>query len=160
MGLEPDPGGLTIIPLALPLEDISLSGIRYRGTKWAVTVRNRGGALHSIEVDGKKLVGCLKIPRHYMDGKEHRLLLTYGEAEQEALFLEVINAEVLESRAGRNFAEVNVRALGRTDVVFTAPGNWRLILDGVPVHDIRSLPGRKYEARLPMVGEHLLRLTG
>jgi hypothetical protein len=160
LGLETDPGGLTIIPLGLPLGEISLGGIWYHGTKWTVTVRNGGALLQSVEVDGKKLVGSLKIPRHDVDGKEHRLLLTYGKEEQEALFREIINAQVLESRAGKNFVEVNVRALGRTDVVFTAPGSWRLMVDDAPVHDVRPLPGEKHEARLPILGEHLLRLTG
>lgn len=159
VGLEHDPGGLTIIPLYLPLGDCSLRGVAYRGTRWNVTVRNGGEKLQSITVDGVPLHGCLKIPFRYLDGGEHGLLLTYGEEEQAVMFREIANAEVLDARERENCVQIDIRARGRCDVIYSAPEGWRLMLDGNGVSTVRRLPEGTFEAQLAIVGVHTLRLT-
>ncbi len=159
VGLEPDPGGLTVIPLHIPLGDCSLRGVVYRGTRWNVTVRNGGGKLPSIKVDGVSLRGSLKIPFRYLDGGEHGLLLTYGEEEQPVLFREAANAEVLDARDRGNCVELDIRARGRCDIIYSAPEGWRLTLDGNGVSSVRRLPDGTFEARLAIAGDHALSLT-
>jgi hypothetical protein len=159
VGLEPDPGGFTIIPLGLPIGDYSLRGISYHGTRWNVTVSNRGKKLQSVRVDGTGLRGSLKIPRRFSDGGEHALLISYGEKEEDVLFREITNAEVLEVRAEGQEVEVGIRALGRCDVIFSSPGGWRLLLDGEPIPNVCRLPEGTFAANLAIVGEHRLRLT-
>ena len=159
IGLEPDPGGLTIIPLGLPIGDISLKGIRYQGTRWNVEVQNRGKELQSVRVDGAALRGSLKIPGRFSDGGDHTLQLRYGEAGEPALFREITNAEVLDVRAEESRVEVTIRALGRCDVIYSCPGSWALWLDGTPAPDVRRLPDGTWMANLSILGNHLLRLT-
>jgi hypothetical protein len=159
VGLESDPGGLTVIPLQLPLDGLSLKGISYRGTRWDIAVSIRGERLQSIMVDGVELHGSLKIPVRFADGGQHSLLLTYGEREQPLLFREAVNAEVTAARAERNSVELSVRALGGSDLIYSAPEGSRLTIDGKPAEVVRRLPEGTFAARVATPGEHLLRLT-
>jgi hypothetical protein len=159
VGLEPDGGGLTIIPLALPIGDVSLKGIWYHGTRWDVEVQNRGKELRSVRVDGTELRGSLKIPGRYLDGGGHTLLLVYGEGGEGALFRELTNAELLDVKAERGCIEATIRALGRCDVLYSAPDGWTLSLDGAPAQNVHRLPDGTCLANLAIAGDHLLRLT-
>ncbi len=158
-GIEQDPGGLTVIPLQLPLEDFRLKGISHRGTRWNITVRNGGEKLHSLLVDGEELPGSLKIPARFADGGQHSLVLTYGEREQPLLLREAVNAEVLDVRAGKDSLEIPIRALGTCDVIYSAPEGARLTIDGDPAPHVLHLPDGSFSARLTLAGDHLLRLT-
>ncbi len=158
VGLESDPGGLTVVPLSLALGDYSLKGIVYRGTRWNVTVRNRGEKLQSIMVDGSEHRGSMKLPAKFLDGGEHALVLTYGHKEESPLFREVTNAEVIEARAEGNSPALLIRALGRCDVLYSASEDASLMLDGRPVGNVRRLPEGFFAASLPIAGEHFLRI--
>lgn len=159
IGLESDPGGLTVIPLHLPLADFSLRGISYRGTRWDMTVNNGGEKLQSIVVDGAEISGCLKIPARFSDGGHHSLHLTYGEREQPVLFRELVNAEVIAVRADKNSIDLPIRALGSCDVTYSAPEGSSLMIDGEPATDVHRLPKGTFAARIATAGEHHLRLT-
>jgi hypothetical protein len=155
-GLAWDPGGLTLLPLYLPLGRVSLSGMRSHGTVWNLVVEHGGPFLESFRVDGRELRGCLKIPSRYHDGGEHSLEVRYGTERLPPAFSELTNAEVLEVRAHSRGIEAVIRALGSVEVVIGGEHPGGLLVDGKviaggPLHD-----GSLF--RLDLEGEHTLRI--
>jgi len=157
-GIERDPGGISIVPLGLPLGEIGLSGMHCRGTKWDVKVNNDGPALRSLRVDGEEVEGILKVPARYYDRSEHQLELMYGPSLPSPRFLELVNAEVIDSANEGMSVQAHIRALGTTDVVFSAPPPGRCYLDGVEVNGVLHLPDGTHAVHLGMRGEHTLRI--
>ena len=157
-GIERDPGGISIVPLALPLGGIALSGMHCRGTVWNVKVNNDGPALRSLRVDGEEVEGSLKVPAGYHDGREHMLEITYGRHMPSPRFLELVNAEVIETAGEGMSVHARIRALGSTDVVFEAPAPGRCSLDGVEVNNVLHLPDGTHTVHLGIAGEHVLRI--
>jgi hypothetical protein len=129
-GLEIDPGGITVLPLDLPLGRVALSGIRSHGTTWDLVVEHGGPHLQSFSVDGREIRGCLKIPARYHDGGKHPIELRYGAERLSAPFAELTNAEVLDVTQGPSGTEVVFRALGRVEVVVAGDHPGGLRLDG------------------------------
>lgn len=153
-GLEIDPGGITVLPLDLPLGRVALSGIRSHGTRWDLAVEHGGPYLRSFSVDGEEIRGCLKIPARYHDGGRHLIELRYGEERLAAPFAELTNAEVLDVRHGPSGTQVAFRALGRVEVVLAGDHTGDLRLDG-EVFAAGPLAGGSVFS-LDLVGEHRL----
>ncbi len=159
-GLAFDPGGLTIVPLGLPLGETVVTGIYHLGTRWNVKSRHTGGRLQELRVDGQVQEGCLKLPKGCHDGGEHHIELLYGETLPGPHFVELANAEVLAVDSRSNSVEVVVHALGQVDLVFSAPTDWFLTVDGKRVGAVRSELEGRCSASLPMAGEHSVRISG
>ncbi len=155
-GIERDPGGISIVPLALPLGEIALSGMHCRGTVWNVKVNNDGPELRSLRVDGEEVQGSLKVPAGYYDGREHMIEIAYGRHMPSRRFLELVNAEVIETAGEGMSVHARIRALGATDMVFSAPAPGRCSLDGVEVNNILHLPDGTHTVHLGITGEHIL----
>jgi hypothetical protein len=153
-GLEFDPGGITVLPLDLPLGRVSFSGIRSHGTTWDVVVEHGGPHLRSFSVDGMEIRGCLKIPVRHQDGGKHLIELRYGDERLSAPFAELTNAEVLDVRHGPSGTQVAFRALGRVEVVLAGDQAGDLRLDG-EVFAAGPLAGGSVFS-LDLVGEHRL----
>ncbi len=157
-GIERDPGGISIVPLALPLGGIALSGMHCRGTVWNVKMNNDGPKFCSLRVDGKEVQGSLKVPTRYYDGREHILEITYNHHIPSPRFLELVNAEVIETAGEGMSVLAHIRALGSTDVVYSAPAPGRCYLDGMEVNDVLHLPDGTHTVHLGITGEHVLRI--
>lgn len=157
-GIERDPGGISIVPLALPLGEIAVSGMHHRGTLWNLKVNNDGPGLRSIRVDDVEVVGSLKVPARYYDGREHQLEVTYGRQLPSTRFLELSNAEVIETSGDGMTVSAHIRALGSTEVVFAAPPPGHCHLDGIEVRDVLHVPDGTHRVRLGITGEHILRI--
>lgn len=157
-GLECDPGGLTIIPLGLPLQSLALTGIRHRGTRWNLVVDHGGQFLESWRVDGEEIRGTTKVPSRFYDGGEHMIEVRYGMQEPGPRVLELVNAEILEIENGRHRLEMQIRALGRVDAVFSHPAAHGVFLDGEQMKEGHRTAGGGYLLRLNTAGDHTLRL--
>jgi len=155
-GLEVDPGGLTIVPVGLAIDRLSVSRVRYRGGRWNIEVQNRGPFLERFLVDDEELRGCLKIPSRFYDGRDHRIELVYGMRKPELHFKEILNAEVVGIDAGDNHLELQVRGKGRVDLVLHSPGPCNLFLDGGPVSSFADQTAGGLFLQLPLAGEHLI----
>jgi hypothetical protein len=158
VGLEFDPGGITLIPLALPLGEVVLSGIHHCGTVWNVTVHNGESGHCSLRIDGEELHGCMKVPSRFSSGGEHTLEVVYDAASRPRRFMEFVNAELLETAEEGESVLARIRALGCVDVVYTAPAPGRCFLDGKEVTGVAHLSGNTYTARLRIRGDHTLRI--
>jgi hypothetical protein len=159
LGLDFDPGGLTIVPLALPLDEVAVHGVRHLGTRWNVEIDHSGISLQELRVDGRIQEGCLKIPKSFHDRGEHQVDLLYGEQEPKPHFAELSNAEVLNVDSGPDGVEVALQALGQVDVVFFAPADWSLFVDGTHVGAVKSEQQGHYSASLSIPGRHTLHIS-
>ncbi len=117
-GIEVDPGGLSIVPLSLPLETLSLNGLVCKGSRWNVTARNDGDHLNALVIDGVRWEGICKVPVRYYDGRDHTLEVLYGSEEPKLQFREIINAEVTDVKRTDDSLTVTILPLGTCDVVF------------------------------------------
>jgi hypothetical protein len=157
-GLERDPGGLTVVPLALPLGTISLSGMHCMGTLWNVTVNNSGSGRCSLRVDGQELRGSMKVPSRYHDGGVHTLAISYDAPSPAREFLELMNAELAAIECTEQAVKAVIRALGSVEIVFSAPPPAHFILDGTELLNIELLSNGTYAVRLQISGEHTVHI--
>ena len=144
-GLEVDPGGLTIIPLSLPVEGIKLDGFTFRGGRWNLSVVNGGEYLEALVIDGIRWEGIAKIPERYYDRNNHTLDVVYGSEEPALQFRELINAVLLDASGSDEARKITVRPLGSCDVLFFSRGRPALTVDGSPAafdYDEQSQLGR------------------
>jgi hypothetical protein len=159
MGLEFDPGGLTMVPLALPLEESSVEGVHHLGTRWNIKARHAGPQLMEVRLDGELLEGCLKIPMRHHDGGDHTIELVYGQGVPGPRFLEITNAEVLEVASSPQGVEVVLNALGQLDLVFSAPDDWKLFADARHVAAARIGREGPRWVSLQVSGKHTLLIS-
>ncbi len=157
-GLESDPGGMTIIPLRLPLGLLSLTGVWFRSTRWDVNIDNRGSGACRVQIDGQELSGCLKIPARYYDGGTHHLDVYYDGSPASVQIHELVNAELADLKADGAHVTASIRALGRVEIVYSAPGDGSCLLDGDRVQPRDRLPGGRWCAYLQCAGEHTVRI--
>jgi hypothetical protein len=156
VGIEHDPGGITIVPLGLPLGEVRLRYYRHHGETWNVLVENVGPVLTTIEVDGAEIRGCLKIPAPITKNGIHNLRIRYGNRAPFVRFLELSNAVVLASDGDERSAEVRIMALGTIDIVCAAPARPSLCIDGNPTTVVWDERIKQAVAHLALPGEHVL----
>ncbi|MBI3110301.1 MAG: hypothetical protein HYZ01_01900, partial [Ignavibacteriales bacterium] len=131
IGLEFDTGGITVVPLSLPLGKLRFSGLKERGTTFDIAIDNGGPHLQLIRLDGAQLAGCLKIPVTVYDGKRHTIEILYGDRSVPGLcFTELVNAEVLSVSLERVYVEATVDGFGLCDIAFQCPKGARFSIDG------------------------------
>jgi hypothetical protein len=159
LGVEFDPGGLTVMPLVLPLERAEVKGIHHLGTRWNVKVRGAGPWLKGLRLDGELENGCLKVLKRHHDQGEHDLELSYGEEKPGPHFVELSNAEVLHVNSTDAGVEVGLNALGQVDLEYSAPAHWSLFLDGKYTPSARSERDDRRWASLAISGEHTLLIS-
>jgi hypothetical protein len=155
-GIEFDTGGMSVVPLDLDIPGMSLRRLVHRGSRWEISVVNRGGSSAEIRVDGTILRGCMKVPSRYHDGRPHRLEIQYAERGTPPCFTEIVNAEVLHTDGDDAHASVTIRGMGTVDIAFPARGDMDMRVDGRVV-PFRSGSGTGY-LQLPLAGEHTLSL--
>jgi len=139
IGLEFDPGGMAVLPLALPLGSIRLEGLVHRRTRWNVLVEHDGPHLSEMRIDGMVHRGTTKVPASFHDGGSHELVLRYGARPGGTGFREILNAEVLESTADATSCTVRIHAMGTMEFVVDRPAEIRVTVDGKPF-DIDQSP--------------------
>ncbi|MEX2117414.1 MAG: hypothetical protein WEB37_11050 [Bacteroidota bacterium] len=134
-GFEFDPGGITHIPLSLPLNTVRMEGCAWRSGTWAFEARYGGPHFESLSVDGKTVEGCLKIPAEFHSEGGHTVTARYGKAPMLPCFTEIMNAKVLMARRFPDAVEVEVDPIGFVDAVVFSPEEPHILLDGrlVPV---------------------------
>jgi hypothetical protein len=157
-GLECDPGGITVHPLSLAIGDVALHGLRYRNSTWNVSVKNDDRGYCRIRVDGEELLGCAKIPVGYYDGCIHMLDISYDAPRHAKLIHELVNAELLHASVDGDSIQAVIRALGRVDMVYSAPAPGFCLLDGQKIDSVELLPDGTWCALLNCVGEHVVTL--
>ena len=157
-GVEFDPGGMTVVPLDLPLAPIAVHGLMHRGSSWSMRVENAGGSSPVIRVDGEELKGCTKIPSRFHDARPHRLDVTYSANPALPQFTELVNAEVLECTGNADGCRVRVQAMGTVDIVFPLVESLSLAVDGASMPFSTDINPRVGYTQLPIYGNHILSL--
>ncbi|MEX2116445.1 MAG: hypothetical protein WEB37_06135 [Bacteroidota bacterium] len=134
-GFEFDPGGITHIPLSLPLNRVRMEGCVWRGGTWTFETRYDGHHFESLSIDGTIIEGCLKIPSVYHTKGNHTVTARYGNTPMLPCFAEIMNAAVLSSRRLPNAVEVEIEPMGLVETVFFSTEEPRVSVDGrtVPV---------------------------
>jgi hypothetical protein len=156
--MDIDPGGMTHIPLMLPVGKASLRNFRWRGGSWSVEIDNAGPFLEEIVVDGDVLAGTAKIPHGHVTAGDHQIRIRYGQRHPGPYFEELVNAELLSATVTGEGVVARVRGIGALDGTFYSPRPTLITLDHSPVEsrwDERT--GRGYFGAV-MSGEHTLRL--
>jgi hypothetical protein len=159
VGLEFDPGGLTIMPLSLPLDQAAVRGVWHLGTRWNVNTRRGGSMIEELRIDGEKLSGCLKVPIRCHDRGEHAIEVRYGDVEPLPHIIKLSNAEILDLESSPRGIEVEVNALGQVDLEFFAPVHWTLFVDGTNFGAHKFEMGGLCSAALPIAGKHTITIS-
>jgi hypothetical protein len=118
VGFEFDPGGITHIPLALPLGAAGMEGISWRGGMWTFECIYAGPHFESLSVDGQVVDGCMKIPSSFHTASRHIVTARYGSAAMLPGFTEITNAMVLSTRRSSDAVEVEIEPMGFVEVAF------------------------------------------
>ena len=132
VGFEFDPGGITHIPLSLPVSSARMEGIIWRGGTWTFESVYSGPHFESLDVDGHIIDGCMKIPSSYHTHRHHVVTARYGHNAILPCFTEITNAKVLTSGRLSGAVEVVIEPMGFVEVVFFSPQPARLLIDGKP----------------------------
>ncbi|MCX6135112.1 MAG: hypothetical protein NTU47_14970 [Ignavibacteriales bacterium] len=130
VGFEFDPGGITHVPLSLPLAAARMEGIEWRGGTWTFETVYGGPHFESLSVDGTIIDGCTKIPSEFHSPKSHVVTARYGNAAMLPCFTEVTNAKVLSTRRLSDAVEVRVEPMGFVDAAFFSAEAPRILVDG------------------------------
>lgn len=101
----------------------------------------------------------MKVIRRMHDGGEHSLELRYDDELPRPHFLEMANAEVIEVEASPRGIEAEINALGWVELVFFAPENWELSVDGRPFGLESGRVGERTRVGLPVVGKHMVQIS-
>jgi hypothetical protein len=157
-GIEIDPGGLTHIPLSLPLGRAAIEGIHWRGGLWTIEVMYDGPHVEEIRVDDTVLAGCLKVPAIFSVPGEHRLVIRYGNREPGSYFGELVNAEIGRVSRRGDAVEIEFSPLGYVDGTFFSPGPPVVSVDGRRIEAVWDGNTGKGFFVLTMEGSHILRL--
>lgn len=157
IGLEFDTGGITIVPLALPLGTVRFSGLKDRRTTFDIAIVNGGPHLHDIRLDGSPLRGCLKLPATVYDGGQHTIEITYGDQPASGMcFSELVNAEVLSVSAQADRVEIEVNGFGLCDIAFDCPNGVRFSIDGKDQSYEWDEQKKRGRVQQRIVGKHTL----
>jgi hypothetical protein len=132
-GLEMEPGGMSVVPLSLPLGSLRLRGLCHRRVRWDVHVEHNGPALSEVRIDGKILWGTTKVPSAYAGEGDHELVVQYGHSSGGPRFQEILNADLLESEGDKVSCAVRIRALGTVDIAIGQAKDVECELDGKPM---------------------------
>ena len=135
-GFEIDPGGITHIPLSLPIGPVRMEGLHYRRGIWTIESLYNGPFFERLSVDGTIVEGCMKIPASFYTEGSHTVTARYGKTPPAAGFTEIVNANVLSCQRQANAVEVRIEPMGFVEVVVYAPEVPRMLIDGreTPVH--------------------------
>jgi glycogen debranching enzyme len=158
-GIEIDGGGMTIIPLALPIGEMHLTGLRFRGARTDVRVQNRGPFLQELRVNGRVLRGCCKLPPGMIVQGENSIEIVYGPEPPGWCFREIVNAEVLDVHDDEDRLDIRVRAYGAVDLHLFAPVRCELLLDNVTLATAGEVGTHSKSRRLFIHGDHALSLV-
>ena len=118
VGFEFDPGGITHLPLSLPIPTARLENVQWRGSSWTFKSIYDGPYLESLVVDDTLVEGSTKIPIHHQTPGNHIVTARYGNKPPFLHFTELANAKLLSSELRRDEVEIAIEPLGFVDVVF------------------------------------------
>jgi hypothetical protein len=121
LGFEFDPGGITHLPLFLPIRGALLEGVRWRGSTWTFENVGDGPYFESVAIDGTIIEGCTKIPVRHQRPGDHRVVARYGSEPPLFHVTEVVNAKLLNSERLRDGVEIAIEPLGFVDIAFFSP---------------------------------------
>jgi hypothetical protein len=128
-----DPGGITHLPLTLPIPAARLEGVRWRGSTWSFESVYAGPYFESLAIDGTIIDGCTKIPVRHQTSGDHHLTARYGHKPPLLHVTEVVNAKLLNSERRRDGVEIAVEPLGFVDVAFFSPESPCAFVDNRPI---------------------------
>lgn len=157
-GVESDPGGLTHLPLRLPIDRVTIRDVGWRKGEWTIDVSYGGPQILRMEADGEAIEGCLKVPVRFAVPGRHLLVIHYGDIPPEAHFGELLNAEVIATAMKGGRPEVEVNGLGHVDGTFFSPAPAGVTLDGKAIRSSWERASGKGSFALPIHGRHILRL--
>jgi hypothetical protein len=129
VGYEFDAGGITHLPLSLPIPVSRLEGVRWRGATWSFESVCEGPYFESLVVDGTIIEGSTKIPVHHQTRGSHRVVARYGFKPPLLHFTEVVNAKLLHSERRREEVEITIEPLGFVDIAFFSPERPSVFVD-------------------------------
>ena len=130
VGFEFDPGGITHVPLSLPLAAARMGNFEWRGGTWTFEAMYGGPHFQSLSVDGTIIEGCTKIPSAFHSSNNHVVTARYGSAAMLPCFTEITNAKVLSTRRLSDAVEVGVEPMGFVDAAFFSAEAPRVLVDG------------------------------
>jgi hypothetical protein len=159
LGIETDPGGISVIPLGLNTGDATVRGLSFRRGTWDISVHNDGPHLEEIRVDGNPVHGCMKVPAGFHDHGAHELTIRYGTGPARLRFREILNAEVLETSGSATSAAVKIRPKGIVDIVIDNASLCRCEIDGRRVGPAIDPVTGSGTVRIEDISEHELTVT-
>jgi hypothetical protein len=121
VGFEFDPGGITHLPLSLPVPGARLENVQWRGSSWSFESIYGGPYFESLVIDDTIIDGSAKIPIHLQTPGYHTVTARYGSKPPLLHFTEIANAKLLNSDRRRDVVEIAIEPLGFVDVTFYSP---------------------------------------
>jgi len=160
LGVQIDPGGLTILPAPLPAGSVRVKGFSFRAGVWDVEVLYGGPHLEEFVIDGRVLTGCRKVPLPLCGQGRHTMRLRYGQHSPGLCVEELTNGEVLEVlEANAGAIRLRVRALGFCELVYHSPDPVTVRLDGQEIPTRRDPTAGKGLSVLQRAGECILEVV-
>jgi hypothetical protein len=130
IGFEFDPGGMTHLPLSLPIGSAGIDGVRWRGGTWSLRSNYDGEFLERLTVDDTEIHGIAKIPARFHTPGDHSVQATYGNRSPLPCLTEVVNAKVIQSKYLQGAVEAEIDPLGLVEVAFFSPEAPQFLVDG------------------------------
>jgi hypothetical protein len=161
LGIELDPGGMTIGMVAPLRGEMSAHGLPFRRARWDIVVHGEGPSPARCLVDGVELGGVRKIPLNLCEPGRHRLEVVRGDPPDGIIVEELVNVELLHIvRARPGEVCLKIRPLGPGEVLVRSATPVVIAVDGSEL-PVRWDPGRGLaHAALPGPGAVEMTITG
>ena len=158
LGFEFDPGGITHLPLSLPVSSARLENIHWRESTWTFESIYGGPYFEGLVVDDAIIQGSTKIPIGHQTPGDHIVTARYGSKPPLLHFTEITNAKLMNSDRQGDVVEIVIEPLGFVDLAFYSPDRPAVYVDNRKVIlEWNSTTGRGFFS-LPAASRSTIRI--
>jgi len=158
-GIEEDIGGITYIPLSPLSEKMKLKKVVLKSSECDIEIKGSGKHVSSFSVNGKIIMGCLKIPDSFYFKGPIKIKITHSSVETPLYFKELNGATVKKIDYSLEKVILDIDCVGFVDILFYSKSEPKLSIDGEVKGFSYSAENKEGYLSLFLYGQHEICLS-